>query len=899
MAITRVHLLAKELGVNSKAIIDKCQAEGLDIKNHMSTISAGLAATIREWFSEGDHTTTIETAAPVDLEKVRVKKRKKKPEGEEETSVVGEEPTAPLETVETEEPMEAEAPVEMAEPAPAAEAPAPVAVEPEPEPVKPAKVEEPKVLKSPAPPPMPQIVMNEPPKQVGVVPAGPMLEKPKPAKLSGPRVIRVEKPEQVDAPRPRPNRMTKPAYKQAAAEPLLASAPQIADSKGKSAVKGKKKTHGRRHDDGKMTPEEILREQKTARKLRSRDLEERRARLEAAGGEGMRLRPVRKIETKKTKADEAPKIKPEKAVVNEPVLVKELANALGVKTAEIIERLLAHNIMAVANQEIPNEVAELVSLDLGTELVIMPKLTLEQQIAEEFAKREKKNVQKRNAIVTMLGHVDHGKTSLLDKIRSANVAAGEAGGITQHMGAYQVLWGDKNNPKRVTFLDTPGHEAFTAMRARGANMTDIAVLVVAADDGIMPQTKEAINHAKAAGVHIIVALNKIDLPGIDVNRLYGQLSEYELAPAEWGGTTDVVKTSATKNIGIDELLEHLDYASELLDLKADSTIPATGWVVEAKLNPTKGPMATLLIEEGVLKKGDIILAGSSYGRIRTLRDSGGRSINSAISAAPVEVSGLNVVPQAGDRFYCLSDINRAKMAAEETKNMSRKAALSTRSLVTMENLFSQIAAGKTKEVNVIIRADVQGSVDVLIKYLTDLSTSEVGVKVLHAAVGAITEGDVVLAEASNAIVIGFNVVPDDKASKIAESKGVDVRLYSIIYKITDDLKKAMSGLLEPEEKVNSLGKAVVRDTFKIPNVGTIAGCYVEQGEVVRNARVRLIRDGVIIRDNCPIESLKHFKDDAKKVGTGLECGIKIAGFDDVKKGDMFEVYEIVKVQRTI
>jgi translation initiation factor IF-2 len=372
-----------------------------------------------------------------------------------------------------------------------------------------------------------------------------------------------------------------------------------------------------------------------------------------------------------------------------------------------------------------------------------------------------------------------------------------------------------------------------------------------------------------------------------------------LAPSEWGGTTDVVKTSATKGIGVEELLEHLDYASELLDLKADPTLPATGWVVEAKLNPTKGPMATLLIEEGQLKKGDIILAGASYGRIRTLRDSGGRSINSAISAAPVEISGLNVVPQAGDRFYVLSDINRAKMAAEEKKNMSRKAALSTRSLVTMENLFSHIEAGKTKEVNIIIRADVQGSVDVLSKYLSELGTSEVGIKILHAAVGAITEGDVVLAEASNAIVIGFNVVPDDKASKIAEAKGVDIRLYSIIYKITDDLKKAMSGLLEPEEKINSLGKAVVRDTFKIPSVGTIAGCYVEQGEVHRNAKLRLIRDGVIMRDNCQIESLKHFKDDAKKVGTGMECGIKIAGFDDVKNGDIFEVYEIVKVQRTL
>lgn len=877
MAITRVHLLAKELGVNSKAIIDKCQAEGLDIKNHMSTISAGLAATIREWFSEGAHTTTIETAAPVDLAKVRVRKKKKV-----EVITPQEETVEPAveESVETQQVAATEAAVSTLEPA-----------------EEPQITEEPaaKVEEAPAPP---EIKVEPPKPPEPVLPAGPMLHKPTPAKLTGPRVIRVEKPETVERPRPRPRQLTKPSYKQEAAEPLLASAPQIADSKAK-AGKGKKKTHGRRHDEVQLTAEEALREQKTARKLRSRDIEERRARLEAAGGEGMRLRPTRKIETKKAKIDETPKIKPEKAVVTEPVLVKELAAAMGVKTAEIIERLLAHNIMAVANQVIPNEIAELVSLDLGTELIILPKLTLEQQIAEEFEKRERKNVQKRPAIATMLGHVDHGKTSLLDKIRSAQVAAGEAGGITQHIGAYQVTWGDKNNPKRVTFLDTPGHEAFTAMRARGANMTDIAVLVVAADDGVMPQTLEAINHAKAAGVHIIVALNKIDLPGVDTNRLYGQLAEHELAPAEWGGKTDVVKTSATKNIGIEELLEHLDYASELLDLKADSTIPATGWVVEAKLNPSKGPMATLLIQEGTLKKGDIILAGTSYGRIRTLKDSSGKSINTAVSAAPIEVSGLNNVPQAGDRFYCLSDINRAKAAAEEKKTLSRKAALATRSLVTMENLFSHIEAGKTKEVNIIIRADVQGSVDVLSKYLTELGTEEVQVKILHAAVGAITEGDVVLAEASDAIVIGFNVVPEDKASKIAESKGVDIRLYSIIYRITEDLKKAMSGLLEPEEKLNSIGKAAVRDTFKIPGVGTIAGCYVEQGEINRNARIRLIRDSVILRDNCQIDSLKHFKDDVKKVGTGLECGIKITGFDDVKKGDVFEVYEIIKVQRTI
>jgi translation initiation factor IF-2 len=837
----------------------------------MSTISAGLAATIREWFSEGTHTTAVETAAAVDLTKARVKKKKKieKPleepaaATEENPAGTGETETIQTAVLETEQP-QTETQISQIQAPPA------------------AKAKGPEIVIEPPKPPAP------------IMPAGPRQEKPRPAKLSGPRIIRVEKPEEMGRPRPK-TWPSKPAYKQQASEPLLASAPEIADQS--KTVKGKKKTHGRKHGEAPVA-EEPLRYQKTARKLRSRDLEERRARLEAAGGEGMRLRPVRKIETKRA-TEEALKVKPETAVVFEPITVKDLAAALIVKTAEIVERLIAHGIMAVANQVIPAETAELIALDFGTELVVQQRLSLEQTIAEEFANRPKNNLQKRSAVVTMLGHVDHGKTSLLDRIRSAKVAAGEAGGITQHIGAYQVMWGDKDSPKKVTFLDTPGHEAFTAMRARGANMTDIVVLVVAADDGIMPQTIEAINHAKAAGVHIIVALNKIDLPGVDTNRIYGQLAEHELVPTEWGGKTDVVKTSATKDIGIEELLEHLDYATELLDLKADPTIPAVGWVVEAKINPSKGPMATLLIQEGKLKKGDIILAGGGYGRIRTLKDSTGRSIAQAISAMPVEVSGLNDVPQAGDRFYCLGDINKAKAAAEEKKSLARKAALSTRSLVTMENLFSHIEAGKTKDVNIIIRADVQGSVDVLTKYLTDLSTSEVQVKILHAAVGGISEGDVILAEASKALIIGFNVVPEDKAGKLAEGKGIDIRLYSIIYKITDDLKKAMSGMLEPEERINSIGKAVVRDTFKVSNVGTIAGCMVEQGEVARNARVRLIRDNVILRNDCQIESLKHFKDDARQVRAGLECGIKIAGFDDIKTGDIFEVYEIVKVQRTI
>jgi translation initiation factor IF-2 len=450
----------------------------------------------------------------------------------------------------------------------------------------------------------------------------------------------------------------------------------------------------------------------------------------------------------------------------------------------------------------------------------------------------------------------------------------------------------------VTFLDTPGHEAFTAMRARGANMTDVVVLTVAADDGVMPQTIEAIHHAKAADVPVIVALNKIDLPGTDVNRVYSQLSEHELTPVEWGGQTEVVKTSAITGEGINDLLEHLDYIAELLDLKADDTIPATGWVVEAKMSAKRGPVATLLIKEGRLSKGDIVLSGSAFGRVKTLRNSYGKSIKTATSSMPVEISGLNDVPHAGDRFYCTDDINKAKAAAEQTKARSRESSLAKRTQVTLDNLFTQIEAGNVKELNVIIRADVQGSVDVLTKYLSQLSTEEVKINILHAAVGGITEGDVVLAEASNAVIIGFNVVSEERAAKIAEAEGVEIRLYNVIYRITEDLEKSMAGLLEPEEQERSVGRAVVRTLFKISRVGTIAGCYVSDGVVNKNAKVRLVRDNVVIRDNLSIESLRHFKEDVREVKAGLECGIKIAKFDDIKVDDVFDFYEIVKIART-
>ena len=900
MATTRVYILARELGVKSSAIVRKCQDEGLDVKNHMTTIKAGLAATIREWFSEGENVTTVETAEKVDLAEVRVRRpvrQKVVQVTDDSESDETQEESGDVAVAEAEPVAEVEAPEAEAEPGPEEPEPTEPQAEQEQE-ESPAAELEPAVEVQEEEPPQPEAeteeAVEEAEPEPEVLPAGPMLEKPKPAKLSGPQVVRVEAPEPLGRPRPRP----RPRHSGAVTEPLMgrgkgapAAAAPSSDAAGKRTKRHKDRTHGRRKDDA---ADDASKKGRGRTKLRERDIEERRARLSAAGGEGLRLRPMRKI-TSKADRDAAGAMRPQKASVSEPITVKDLSAALAVKVPELITKLMQHGTMATANQVIGSDVAELIALEFEVELTIERLTSLEDDIQKEFEGRERKNLKRRAVVVAMLGHVDHGKTSLLDKIRSAQVAAGEAGGITQHIGAYQVKWNDKT----VTFLDTPGHEAFTAMRARGANMTDIVVLTVAADDGVMPQTVEAIAHSKAAGVPIIVALNKIDLPGVDINRIYAQLSEHELTPAEWGGDTEVVKTSATTGQGIDDLLEALDYIAELQDLKADDTIPAMGWVVEAKMSPKQGPLATILLKEGKLSKGDVILAGDTYGRVKMMRDSYARKIKTATSSMPVEITGLNDVPQAGDRFYCLDDINRAKTAGEEQRLRSREKSLAERTQVTMDNLFSQIEAGNVKDLNLIIRADVQGSVDVLKKYLSELSVDEIRINILQAMPGGISEGDVLLAGASNAIIIGFNVVADERASKAAEAQGVDIRLYNVIYRITEDLKKSMVGMLDPEEQEKNLGRAVVRATFKVSRIGTVAGCYVNTGLAVKNAKVRLIRNNIVVRDNLSIETLKHFKDDAREVRAGLECGIKLAGFDDIKIDDAFDFYEIVQVARTL
>jgi len=878
--LLKVHNLATELGVKSKAIIEKCAAEGLDnVKTHMSPVSAGLAATIREWFSEGDHSSTIESTDKVDLAKVRVKRKPTKKEEVLETAV-----EAPAEETEPEVGGEGGEGIETVEELPAE----PVAeIEEQQEVIEEPSAEEAAEEQEPE---EPQAAEPEEPKAPErVMPAGP-INKPAPAVLNGPRVVRVEAPEPQRPIRPRspisrpgapgqrppmgqqrpPMGGQRPAP--GGARPGVGAPPRGRFDKPAPAqqpVPAPIDDHKKKKvKDKYQGPEEEKKPTKLL-KLRERDMAERRAKLDAAGGENIRFRPVRKIEHKSHEA--SAKTKPEKIAVYEPITVRELAAALGCKITEIITKLMRQGKMVTANQALETETAELLALEFGAELVISKRKTLEEHIAKEFDDRERKNMQKRSTVVTVLGHVDHGKTSLLDRIRKANVAAGEAGGITQHIGAYQVAWDEKT----VTFLDTPGHEAFTAMRARGANMTDVVVLVVAADDGVMPQTIEAIHHAKAANVPIIVALNKIDLPGVDLHRIYGQLAEHELVPTEWGGKTEIVKTSAVTGQGVPELLEYLDYTSELLELKA------------------------VLVKEGVMKKGDIVLAGGGYGRIRTLKDSYGRPLEKAISAMPVEISGLSEVPSAGDRFYIVDDINKAKAAAEENLMLSREENLARKSTVTLDNVFSQIAAGAVKELSLIIRADVQGSVDVLIKYLGELSTQEVKIKILHAGVGGVTEGDVILAEASKAIIIGFNVVADDQVKMIAENKGVDIRFYNIIYRITEDLKKAMAGLLEPEQQEKVLGRAHVRNAFKVSGVGTVAGCYVTSGVVQKGGKVRLIRNNIVLKDGIKIDSLKHFKDDVREVKTNFECGIKLEGYDDVKVDDVYEIYEIIEVARTL
>ncbi|MGH7785645.1 MAG: translation initiation factor IF-2, partial [Candidatus Binatia bacterium] len=515
------------------------------------------------------------------------------------------------------------------------------------------------------------------------------------------------------------------------------------------------------------------------------------------------------------------------------------------------------------------------------------------EVGHEAAASEE-HLQTRPAVITIMGHVDHGKTSLLDAIRETNVTAGEAGGITQHIGAYMV----DVHGRRVTFLDTPGHEAFTAMRARGAKVTDIVILVVAADDGVMPQTVEAINHARAANVPIVVAVNKIDKPDANLDRIKQNLADHGLLPEDWGGQTVCVPVSARTREGLPHLLEMLLLQSDLLELKANPDKPARGTIVEAKLDRGRGPVATVLVQEGTLRPGDPFVCGSHSGRVRAMIDDRGQKVMSADPSTPVEILGLAAVPEAGSLFVVVADEAMARQVAEHRLAKHREATMLKTSKVTLEDLYRQVQAGDTKELRIVIKADVQGSVEAIAEALTRLSTDEVRLHVLHASVGGITESDVMLAAASNAVVIGFSVRPEAKATVAAEREGVDVRLYTVIYEALNDVRDAMEGLLEPAYREKVLGRAEVRDTFSIPGIGLIAGCFVVDGKVVRNSPARLVRDHVVVHTG-KVSSLRRFKDDAREVLTGYECGIGLDSYQDIKVGDAIEVYEMEQVVRRL
>ena len=577
--------------------------------------------------------------------------------------------------------------------------------------------------------------------------------------------------------------------------------------------------------------------------------------------------------------------------IGDTITVKELCEKLGKPTADVIKNLIFLGVMAGVNQEIDFATAE--KLCEKYEVIAERKEEeTELEAFEEDTDVVEENLEKRPPIVTIMGHVDHGKTSLLDAIRKAKVTDTEAGGITQHIGAYTVTL----NGEKITFLDTPGHEAFTAMRARGAQVTDIVILVVAADDGIMPQTKEAISHCKAANVPMIVAINKIDRPGANVDRVKQELTEHGLVSEDWGGDTICVPVSAKTGENLDSLLEMILLTAEMQELTADPNRKSKGTVIEAKLDKGRGAVASLLIQNGTLHVGDSILVGSTYGRIRAMFDDMGKKIKSAGPSIPVEVLGLSEVPAAGDRFVVVKDEKTARNMAEIRKDKIKTESHQASHRVSLEDLYSQIQEGKVKELSIIVKADVQGSVEAIRQSLEKLSTDDVKVRVIHGAVGAITETDITLAAASNALMIGFNVRPDSNAVSMAEKDGVDIKTYRIIYDAIEDVKSAMIGMLDPEYKEVINGKAEVRMTYKISNVGTIAGCYVTDGKIVRNSEVRVIRDGIVIFESV-LASLKRFKDDAKEVNKGYECGLSVERFNDLKEGDIIESFTMEAVKR--
>lgn len=655
-----------------------------------------------------------------------------------------------------------------------------------------------------------------------------------------------------------------------------------------------------RRKTGRAAP--AAEDEKTLGGREQRQLNRRRSATEVRpGAAGEDDRPTRSRSRVRVRRSNTNTAAPRKGrvVVQLPMNVRSFSEAVGVRAPQVLGKLLGLGQMANINTEISTETAELLAVELGLEIDIRAAQDVETRWMAEMERQqdEPESLEARAPIVTFLGHVDHGKTSLLDRIIGIDVASGESGGITQHIRAYRI----EKDGRPIAFVDTPGHEAFTEMRARGANVTDIAVLVVAADDGVMPQTEEAISHARAAKVPIVVALNKIDLPGIDTNRIMQQLAANELLPTEWGGDTEVVPCSALTGKGVDDLLETLLTIAELHDYRANPARLAQGTCLEAELHEGRGVVAKLLVQNGTLNVGDILVCGPAHGRVKAMYDTldGRKTYSTAPPSTPVNVTGLDVPPGAGDHFYVLSEIAQAREIAEKRSQVSRQRSLGgAPAHVTLENLHERLGREEVQTLNLILRADVRGSIEAIQKELQKLVHPEVQIKVLQATVGGITEADVHLADASDAIIIGFNVVPDEGARTLAEARHVQIRRYEIIYKLTDDLKAALEGMLKPEKREVELGRALVQRTFAISRVGTIAGCRMLSGTAERNSRVRVIRDNRVIGD-YPLESLKREKDDVREVREGYECGMKLGGFNDLKEGDILELYKIQEVARTL
>lgn len=855
MAKVRVYELAKELDMESKRLVEKLIASGMDIKNYMSALDETAVQKAKEIIS-GVVSEVIEEKR---IKSTIIRRRKKKIRVEQEV--------VPEEKAEEDEPEGAE-------------------IEKKAVIKEVSEIELPSEVEVPA---LEKIPETEIPGEKIVEPAVEPLAKPKKAKKKKahrPAKI-IKRPEEgplkdVLAKQVENDKTVAPSAQRPVPAEQITS--EIEAGHKTAEVKDTKRKRGKKREDQKeVVPRSAFRRQKKEIYEKA-DLYSGRnfARKTKKGGKRVKEAFKKIGHTKIT----VPKAIKRRIKVQQSVTAAELAKAMGIKAAELIKKLMSLGYMANVNKSLDFETASVVADDFGYELEL--DTFVEEQYISEIEDRPDDLVS-RPPVVTIMGHVDHGKTSLLDYLRNSNIIGGESGGITQHIGAYYV----KTDKGDVVFLDTPGHEAFTAMRARGASVTDLIVLVVAADDGVMPQTKEAINHARSANIPIVVAINKIDKPEANSEKVKRELAEFDLAPEDWGGDTIFGYISAKTGEGIDELLDLILLQSEMLELKGNPKKAARGTIIEAKLDKSKGPVATVLIKNGALRRGDYFICGDHFGRVRAMLDHQGKEMLSASPSMPVEIYGISGVPMAGDEFIVVRDDKTAKQVVEHRKGRIQD--VSKRGIVSLDDLFERMKEGKVKELNIILKTDVQGSLEALANSLIKQSTNEVKLKIIHSATGAVTESDIMLASSSGAIVIGFNVRANPRVSEIAEKEDVDIRYYDVIYNVIKDVRLAMTGLLEPIFKENVIGRVEIKEIFRVPKVGSIAGCTVTDGRIERNSNIRLLRDDVVVFDG-KIASLRRFKEDVKEVKSGYECGIGLENFNDIKPGDIFEVYLMEEIE---